>query len=78
MIAAARSDISNVDIFLFYPPQTCSHAFLKGNCNNRSMGMECEVGLRRKSYNVLTGGWWCLVITMNGRDVWWFSDLYVL
>merc|ERR1719342_1448715 len=27
----------------------------KGNCKNKSIGMECEVGLRRKSYNVLTG-----------------------
>merc|ERR1711892_580631 len=35
--------------------KTCSHAFWKGNCKNRSVGMECEVGLRRKSYNVLTG-----------------------
>ena len=39
--------------------QTCSHAFWKGNCKNKSIGMECEVGLRRKSYNVLTG--WCCV-----------------
>eukprot|EP00092_Neocalanus_flemingeri_P007898 GFUD01008524.1.p1 GENE.GFUD01008524.1~~GFUD01008524.1.p1 ORF type:complete len:1137 (+),score=338.24 GFUD01008524.1:191-3601(+) len=35
--------------------KTCSHAFWKGNCKNRSVGMECEVGLRRKTYNVLTG-----------------------
>jgi len=35
--------------------KTCSHAFWKGNCKNRSVGMECEVGLRKKSYNVLTG-----------------------
>jgi len=35
--------------------KTCSHAFWKGNCKNKSIGMECEVGLRRKSYNVLTG-----------------------
>jgi hypothetical protein len=35
--------------------KVCSHAFWKGNCKNRSVGMECEVGLRRKTYNVLTG-----------------------
>jgi len=35
--------------------KTCSHAFWKGNCKNRMGGMECEVGLRRKTYNVLTG-----------------------
>ena len=34
----------------------------QGNCKNRSVGMECEVGLRRKTYNVLTGGW-CHVLT---------------
>jgi len=35
--------------------KTCSHAFWKGNCRNKTMGIECEVGLRKKSYNVLTG-----------------------
>ena len=35
--------------------RTCSHAFWKGNCRNKSVGIECEVGLRKKSYNVLTG-----------------------
>ena len=27
----------------------------KGNCKNTTLGMKCEVGLRRKTYNVLTG-----------------------
>merc|ERR1712241_55422 len=35
--------------------KTCSHAFWKGNCRSRTMGIECEVGLRKKAYNVLTG-----------------------
>ena len=35
--------------------KTCSHAFWKGNCRSKTLGMECEVGLRKKSYNVLTG-----------------------
>lgn len=35
--------------------KTCSHAFWKGNCRSKTIGMECEVGLRKKSYNVLTG-----------------------
>merc|ERR1719397_244694 len=35
--------------------KTCSHAFWKGNCRNKTVGIECEVGLRKKSYNVLTG-----------------------
>jgi len=35
--------------------KTCSHAYWKGNCKNRTLGMDCEVGLRRKTYNVLTG-----------------------
>ena len=26
-----------------------------GNCKNVSLGLECEVGLRLKTYNVLTG-----------------------
>ena len=35
--------------------KTCSHAFWKGNCRNRTLGLECEIGLRKKAYNVLTG-----------------------
>lgn len=35
--------------------KTCSHAFWKGNCRNKTVGIECEVGLRKKTYNVLTG-----------------------
>ncbi|GAB0092971.1 Protein strawberry notch [Sergentomyia squamirostris] len=34
---------------------TCSHAFWRGNCRNVSMGQECEVGLRRRTYTVLAG-----------------------
>jgi len=35
--------------------QTCSHAYWSGNCKNANLGMDCEVGLRRRSYNVLAG-----------------------
>jgi len=35
--------------------KVCSHAYWKGNCKNRTLGLECEVGVRRKTYNVLTG-----------------------
>merc|ERR1719347_2006881 len=51
--------------------KTCSHAFWKGNCKNRSVGMECEVGLRRKTYNVLTGSVlsvWTLVESVLTND----------
>ncbi|XP_008559956.1 protein strawberry notch isoform X4 [Microplitis demolitor] len=34
---------------------TCSHAYWRGNCKNVTLGMDCEVGLRRRSYNVLAG-----------------------
>ncbi|XP_015606574.1 protein strawberry notch isoform X2 [Cephus cinctus] len=34
---------------------TCSHAYWRGNCKNATLGMDCEVGLRRRSYNVLAG-----------------------
>ncbi|KMQ97410.1 protein strawberry notch [Lasius niger] len=35
---------------------TCSHAYWSGNCKNATLGlMDCEVGLRRRSYNVLAG-----------------------
>ncbi|XP_076231561.1 protein strawberry notch isoform X2 [Calliopsis andreniformis] len=34
---------------------TCSHAYWRGNCKNATIGMDCEVGLRRRSYNVLSG-----------------------
>ena len=29
--------------------------YRKGNCKNVTMGLQCEVGLRKKTYNVLTG-----------------------
>ncbi|KAJ9587309.1 hypothetical protein L9F63_019165 [Diploptera punctata] len=34
---------------------TCSHAYWRGNCKNVTLGMDCEVGLRRRTYNVLAG-----------------------
>ncbi|XP_077299576.1 protein strawberry notch isoform X2 [Arctopsyche grandis] len=34
---------------------TCSHAYWRANCRNVAMGQECEVGLRRRSYHVLSG-----------------------
>ena len=45
--------------------KTCSHAFWKGNCRNKTIGIECEVGLRKKSYNVLTGLTTFLLKTKN-------------
>jgi len=51
--------------------KTCSHAFWKGNCKNRSVGVECEVGLRKKTYNVLTGSVlsvWTLVESVLTND----------
>ncbi|BES90477.1 Strawberry notch homolog [Nesidiocoris tenuis] len=34
---------------------TCSHAYWSGNCKNTTLGLDCEVGLRRRTYNVLSG-----------------------
>lgn len=34
---------------------TCSHAYWRGNCRNVSIGHDCEVGLRRRTYNVVSG-----------------------
>ncbi|XP_011684968.1 PREDICTED: protein strawberry notch isoform X3 [Wasmannia auropunctata] len=34
---------------------TCSHAYWSGNCKNATLGIDCEVGLRRRSYNILAG-----------------------
>ncbi|KAK9727917.1 C-terminal domain on Strawberry notch [Popillia japonica] len=34
---------------------TCSHAYWRGNCRNVNMGHDCEVGLRRRTYNVVSG-----------------------
>merc|ERR1719266_1308324 len=33
----------------------CSHAYWRGNCKTKSLGLQCEVGLRKKTYNVLAG-----------------------
>lgn len=29
--------------------------FRRGNCKNRTIGLDCEVGLRRRTYHVLSG-----------------------
>lgn len=34
---------------------TCSHAYWRGNCRNVNLGQDCEVGLRRRTYNVVSG-----------------------
>ncbi|EDS41324.1 conserved hypothetical protein [Culex quinquefasciatus] len=34
---------------------TCSHSYWKGMCRYVTMGQECEVGLRRRTYYVLSG-----------------------
>lgn len=34
---------------------TCSHAYWRGNCKNVALNLDCEVGLRRRTYNVLAG-----------------------
>lgn len=34
---------------------TCSHAYWRGNCRNVNLGLDCEIGLRHHSYNVLSG-----------------------
>ena len=39
-------DFSNVYFYTFNR---------KGNCKTKTLGMQCEVGLRRKTYNVLAG-----------------------
>uniref|UniRef100_A0A182PI94 Uncharacterized protein n=1 Tax=Anopheles epiroticus TaxID=199890 RepID=A0A182PI94_9DIPT len=34
---------------------TCSHSYWRGHCRNASLGHECEIGLRRRTYSVLSG-----------------------
>ncbi|CAL4089499.1 unnamed protein product, partial [Meganyctiphanes norvegica] len=34
---------------------TCSHAYWQGNCRRVNSGLECEIGLRRRTYHVLCG-----------------------
>ncbi|XP_053689693.1 protein strawberry notch isoform X1 [Sabethes cyaneus] len=34
---------------------TCSHSYWKGMCRYLTMGQDCEVGLRRRTYYVLSG-----------------------
>ncbi|XP_035691561.1 protein strawberry notch homolog 1-like isoform X1 [Branchiostoma floridae] len=33
----------------------CSHAYWRGNCKRVSLGLSCEIGLRRRTYHVLSG-----------------------
>ncbi|XP_065201185.1 protein strawberry notch isoform X3 [Planococcus citri] len=42
---------------------TCSHAYWRGNCKNVTLGNDCEVGLRRRTYNVVSGS----VLSVWGR-----------
>ncbi|XP_071551704.1 protein strawberry notch homolog 1 isoform X1 [Panulirus ornatus] len=41
----------------------CSHAYWQGNCRRVNSGLECETGLRRRTYHVLCG----LVLNVWGR-----------
>ncbi|XP_036385163.1 protein strawberry notch homolog 1 isoform X2 [Megalops cyprinoides] len=34
---------------------TCSHAYWRGNCKKASVGLQCEIGLRCRTYYVLCG-----------------------
>ncbi|XP_048845982.1 protein strawberry notch homolog 1 isoform X2 [Brienomyrus brachyistius] len=34
---------------------TCSHAYWRGNCKKASVGLQCDVGLRCRTYHVLCG-----------------------
>ncbi|XP_041079445.1 protein strawberry notch homolog 1-like isoform X2 [Polyodon spathula] len=34
---------------------TCSHAYWRGNCKKASVGLQCEIGLRCRTYFVLCG-----------------------
>ncbi|KAJ8287149.1 hypothetical protein GJAV_G00048200 [Gymnothorax javanicus] len=34
---------------------TCSHAYWRGNCKKASLGLQCEIGLRCRTYFVLCG-----------------------
>lgn len=34
---------------------TCSHVYWYSSCRKKSMGLACEVGLRRRTYHVLSG-----------------------
>ena len=29
--------------------------YRRGNCKNKTLGLDCEVGLRRRTYNILAG-----------------------
>lgn len=33
----------------------CSHAFWKGNCKKTAVGLQCDVGLRTRTFHVLSG-----------------------
>ncbi|CAL8120089.1 unnamed protein product [Orchesella dallaii] len=33
----------------------CMHAYWRGNCKNKAAGLDCDVGLRRRTYHVLSG-----------------------
>lgn len=35
--------------------RTCIHAYWKGNCKKTAMGLQCEIGLRTRTYHVLSG-----------------------
>lgn len=34
---------------------TCSHMFYSGICRNKMMGIDCEIGLKRRTYFILSG-----------------------
>nr|CAD7265835.1 unnamed protein product [Timema shepardi] len=54
---------------------TCSHAYWSGNCKSVTLGLDCEIGLRSRKYNVLSGSvlsvWTrveSVLLTQTGRE----------
>ena len=58
---------------------TCSHAYWRGVCKRRTLGVDCDVGRRARTYHVLSGkehsvAWRRMVNTK--RFYWIFDRLY--
>lgn len=34
---------------------TCSHIYYQGTCRNKTVGLDCEIGLKRRTYFILSG-----------------------
>lgn len=54
MVSNEKAEIPWTEQFIA-SSNTCSHAYYQGTCRNKTMGIDCDIGLKRRTYFILSG-----------------------